>query len=209
MAIMVESPIADDIEYRPPTQSQNSNMLAVSIPNFATSRAFVEIATKCLAIAVFVAAEPRQQPAARCPRVSHGLERCEGFRRNQEQSLRWIEVAQRLQYVRPVDIGNEPELNRPVAVVLQRLVRHHRAEIGAADTDVHHIPHPLTGVPAPFAVPHLSGEMRHLVEHGVNLRHDILAADYHRGVPGSTQRRCRTARFSVKLIFSPRNIASM
>jgi len=34
-------------EYRPPTQSQNPNMLAVSIPNSATFAAFVDTATKC------------------------------------------------------------------------------------------------------------------------------------------------------------------
>src|SRR5262249_13053988 len=36
MASMVESPIAEVIEYRPPTQSQNPNMFAVSMPNFVT-----------------------------------------------------------------------------------------------------------------------------------------------------------------------------
>ena len=49
MAIIVERPIAEFIEYRPPTQSQNSNIFAVSMPNLATSPAFVETATKCLA----------------------------------------------------------------------------------------------------------------------------------------------------------------
>ena len=50
--IIVDNPIADSIEYRPPTQSQNSNMLAVSMPNFWTSAAFVDTATKCFATAV-------------------------------------------------------------------------------------------------------------------------------------------------------------
>ena len=49
MASMVERPIAESIEYRPPTQSQKPNMLAVSMPNFVTSAAFVETATKCFA----------------------------------------------------------------------------------------------------------------------------------------------------------------
>src|SRR5216683_6024605 len=44
-------PIAESIEYRPPTQSQNPNMLAVSMPNFATRSALVDTATKCLATA--------------------------------------------------------------------------------------------------------------------------------------------------------------
>ena len=37
-------------EYRPPTQSQNSNMLFLSIPNFTTSASFVLSAMKCCAI---------------------------------------------------------------------------------------------------------------------------------------------------------------
>src|SRR5271169_6928436 len=48
-ASIVESPIAESMEYRPPTQSQKPNMFAVSIPNLETSEAFVETATKCLA----------------------------------------------------------------------------------------------------------------------------------------------------------------
>src|ERR1700756_5177251 len=37
MASIVERPIAESIEYRPPTQSQKPNMLAVSMPNLDTS----------------------------------------------------------------------------------------------------------------------------------------------------------------------------
>ena len=48
----MESPIAESIEYRPPTQSQNPNMLFVSIPNAATFSAFVDTATKCFATAL-------------------------------------------------------------------------------------------------------------------------------------------------------------
>ena len=36
MVSIVDRPMAESTEYRPPTQSQNSNMLAVSIPNAAT-----------------------------------------------------------------------------------------------------------------------------------------------------------------------------
>ena len=36
MAIISDRPIAESIEYRPPTQSQNPNMFAVSMPNSAT-----------------------------------------------------------------------------------------------------------------------------------------------------------------------------
>ena len=51
MAIISERPIAESKEYRPPTQSQNSNMLAVSMPKSATFSALVDSATKCLATA--------------------------------------------------------------------------------------------------------------------------------------------------------------
>ncbi len=43
--------MAESIEYRPPTQSQNPNMLAVSMPNSETFPALVETATKCFATA--------------------------------------------------------------------------------------------------------------------------------------------------------------
>ncbi len=49
MAIIVESPIAESKEYRPPTQSQNPNILFESMPNFSTSSLFVDTATKCFA----------------------------------------------------------------------------------------------------------------------------------------------------------------
>src|SRR4029079_8700123 len=67
MPIIVERPMAESIEYRPPTQSQNPNMLAVSIPNFATSEAFVDTATKCLATDVSSHASPvNDQARAEC-----------------------------------------------------------------------------------------------------------------------------------------------
>ena len=50
-AIMLDSPIAESIEYRPPTQSQNPNMFAVSIPNSDTRSALVDTATKWFATA--------------------------------------------------------------------------------------------------------------------------------------------------------------
>src|SRR5260221_14778349 len=54
---MVDSPIAESIEYRPPTHAQKQNMFAVSIPNDATFSAFVLIATKCFDTA---ASSPRR-----------------------------------------------------------------------------------------------------------------------------------------------------
>ena len=51
MAIMSDRPMAESTEYRPPTQSQNSNMFCGSIPNSATLAALVDTATKWRATA--------------------------------------------------------------------------------------------------------------------------------------------------------------
>ena len=52
MASAIEVPMADHEEYRPPTQSQKPNMLAVSMPKSATALAFVESAAKWLPTAL-------------------------------------------------------------------------------------------------------------------------------------------------------------
>src|SRR5690606_35947970 len=44
-----DNPIADHNEYRPPTQSQNTNMLSAAIPKSVTAFSFVDTATTCLA----------------------------------------------------------------------------------------------------------------------------------------------------------------
>ena len=51
-ASIVESPIAESIEYRPPTQSQKPNAFAGSIPNSSTASRLVDTATTCRAIAL-------------------------------------------------------------------------------------------------------------------------------------------------------------
>ena len=68
IAIMVDSPIAASMEYRPPTQSQKPNILARSMPNAWTSSEFVDTATKCLATAFSPRAATSHERAA-CPLV--------------------------------------------------------------------------------------------------------------------------------------------
>ena len=70
MATMVDRPIAESIEYRPPTQSQKPNMFAVSIPNAATRSALVDTATKCRAIASSLPSWATTQSRAECALVS-------------------------------------------------------------------------------------------------------------------------------------------
>src|SRR6478609_9838488 len=49
MVQTIERPMEDHNEYRPPTQSQNTNMFSEAIPNSVTALVLVETATKCLA----------------------------------------------------------------------------------------------------------------------------------------------------------------
>ena len=64
--------------------------------------------------------------------------------------------------------------------MLQRLVGHHRSEVGAADADIDDVANAFAGVPLPSSAPHAVGEIRHLVEHGVDLRHHVLAINNNR-----------------------------
>jgi hypothetical protein len=61
---MVDRPMAESIEYRPPTQSQKPNMFSVSMPNSDTRSALVETATKCLATASSLPSSPTTQSRA-------------------------------------------------------------------------------------------------------------------------------------------------
>ena len=61
----------------------------------------------------------------------------------------------------------------------------------------------------PLAAAHAVGEAGHLVEHGVDLGNDVLAVDHDRGAARRRRATCSTARRSVTLILSPRNMASI
>ncbi len=64
----------------------------------------------------------------------------------------------------------------------ERLVRHHRSEIGSADANVDDGPNGLTRVAAPLAVPDEFGEGAHSLEDLVNLRHHVDTVNDQRGV---------------------------
>ena len=94
------------------------------------------------------------------------------------------------------------------AVVAQRLVGHHRAEVGAADADVDDVADRLAGVARPLARAHPLGEGGHPVEHLVHLLDDVDAVDDQRALRGIRSATCSTARSSETLMCSPANIAS-
>ena len=59
----------------------------------------------------------------------------------------------------------------------QRLVRHDRPEVGAADADVHDVADRLAGMARPLARADALGERGHAVEHLVDVRDDVTAVD--------------------------------
>jgi hypothetical protein len=123
------------------------------------------------------AAEAAQRPIARALRVGHRLQRGEGLRGDDEQRFRSIQIARRFDKIGAIDIGHEVERHGAVAVVLERLIRHHRPEIGAANADIDDVADALSGVSLPLAAADAVGKVGHLVEHGVNLGYDVLAVD--------------------------------
>ena len=94
-------------------------------------------------------------------------------------------------------------------VVAQRLVGHHRPEVGAADADVDHVADRLAGVPAPLARRGPARQKR-------AIRSSTSWTCLTTSTPSTTSERSRgirsatwsTARSSETLIRSPRNIAS-
>jgi len=60
----------------------------------------------------------------------------------------------------------------------QRLMDHDRAKVRPADADIDHMAHAPAGVARPLAAPDSVGELGHLVEHRVDLRHDVLAVHH-------------------------------
>src|SRR5215471_8452024 len=69
----------------------------------------------------------------------------------------------------------------------QGFVGHYRAEVGAADADVDDVTDALTGVSLPLTAADAVGEVRHLVEHFMDMRDDVLAVDDNRCPAWRTQ----------------------
>jgi hypothetical protein len=77
-----------------------------------------------------------------------------------------------------VDVGDETELHRRIGEIAQRVVGHLRAKIRTTNADVDDILDRLASVAFPFAAPNAVGESCHLVEHGVNVGHDVFSVNF-------------------------------
>src|ERR1700737_1392015 len=74
-----------------------------------------------------------------------------------------------------IDVRDESKSQGTLAVMLKRLVGHHRPEVGASEADVDDVTNALTSMARPCAAPDAVGEVSHLIEHSVDLRHHVLA----------------------------------
>ena len=186
MAIMVLRPMAESMLYRPPTQSEKGNMLAVSMPNFPTAAALVDMAAKCFAMADFGGAG-LEEPVACGLRVGHGFERGEGLGGDEEEGFFGVEVEGGFYEVGGVYVRDEAEGFFAVAVVSEGFVGHDGAEVGAAYADVDYVFDGLVGVALPFAGADLLREGGHLVEDFVDFGDYVFAVDVDDGVFGGAE----------------------
>ena len=85
---------------------------------------------------LFISCEPFKQPGASSLSVGHSLQCREGFRRDDKERFRRVEIMDSFSEVRAVDVRDEPEGHGTVAIILEGLVGHHRPKVGAPDTDV-------------------------------------------------------------------------
>jgi hypothetical protein len=124
--------------------------------------------------------QPSDHPLPGAVRVGHRLQRGKSLGRHDEERFGWIEGSGCLNEISRIHVGNKAKSQRPVAVIPQRFISHYRSEIGAANPDVDNVADRFAGISLPFAAPDTVGEARHLVEHGMYLRHNILAIYYER-----------------------------
>src|SRR5215831_9777182 len=99
--------------------------------------------------------------------IGHRLQRCEGFRRVDEQGLRRVEVMHGLCEVGAIDVRYEAERHGAVAVMLEGLVGHHWPKVRAANINVDHVAYALASMALPGATTDAVAEVHHLVEHGI------------------------------------------
>ena len=115
--------------------------------------------------------------------VGHGLKRRERLGSDDEERLFDVHLLEGFGHVGAVDVRNKVDFrgglagNRLFCIRLESFGHHHRTEVGTADTDVHNVLDGLAGVALPLAGTHELGEFFHVLEHGANFGHHVLAVD--------------------------------
>ena len=145
------------------------------MPNFATSAAFVDTATKCLE--TDFSSPPR--PASDQARAAWALVIVSRVVNVFEEIMKSVSAGSRSRTASAKSVPSTFETKRnaivAIAVMLQRLVGHHGPEVGAADPDVDDVANAFACVSFPFAAADATREIRHLVEDGMDQGHDVLS----------------------------------
>ena len=135
---------------------------------------------------LFVAIESLENGSLGSFGVGHGFKSGEGLGSNDEERFFDVHLLEGFGHVGAIDVRNEVDFRRVFAssrlfsIRLEGFSHHHRTEVGTADTDVHHVLDGLAGVAFPLAGTHELGEFFHVLEHGANFGHHVLAIDANR-----------------------------
>lgn len=135
---------------------------------------------------LFVAIEGLEDCSLRRFGVRHSFKSREGLGSDNEERLLDVHLLEGFGHVSAVDVRNEVDFRRVFAssrlfsIRLEGFGHHHRTEVGTADTDVHHVLDGLAGVALPLAAADEVGEFFHVLEHGANFGHHVLAVDANR-----------------------------
>ena len=122
-------------------------------------------------------------------RVGHRLLRREGLRGDDEQRARQIrDLLQRVAEVGAVDIGDEMAAQARLRIGRERARAHRRAEVRAADPDVHDVGEGLALRAANRARTDGLREFRDPFALGPHRRHDVMAFRHHRRIGEVAQR---------------------
>ena len=151
-------------------------MFAVSMPNFWTSAAFVETATKCFATA---ASSPNAfSSQARAVRAFVIVSIVVNVF---DATMNSVSAGSRSAVFSTKSAPSTFETNRKVIVrsrvIPQRLVGHGRPQVGAADPNVHDGANALAREARPLPASHAVGERGHPIQHPVDVRHDVVPID--------------------------------
>ena len=119
-----------------------------------------------------------QTPGARGLCVGQRLQRVKTFGADDKQRLGGVQAAGGFGQRSTVDVGDEFKVQVALAVMLECLVGHHRAEVRTADADVDHVTHRPSGMASPAAAADLFAEAGHACQHRMHLGNHINAVNH-------------------------------
>ena len=119
--------------------------------------------------------------------VGQCLQRVPALGAHDEERLGRVEVPGRLHKVGAVDVGHKSEGEIRPSIVSERLVGHHRTQVGAPDPDVDDVAYGLASVSPPAAVADPLRELSQAVQHLVDCGHDVLPVDHDGFLAGRSQ----------------------